>query len=246
MFSWRLGTHTWFRSISETADITSFGSNNPGKCNCAVGGSVCGLGARRDISCNCDADDFTDRVQSCRFFQYFNCSIYKFELQVDDGYFSGKDFVGITNLTFVNRAITGSGLVTLGPLECSGKVGIERTVSFKSHAGSLSIGTLANNEDISFFFRTTLKSAVLLYQPSVAGSDSLRIALINGTYHYQSESLDRLAINWPKLYILASKLFQQSFLFYLLNFSFKLLLFSLSICAKVNAGLSDRENQQAR
>ena len=100
---------------------------------------------------------------------------------MDDGYFSGKDFVGITNLTFLNRPISGRGVLNLGPLECSGKELIERTVSFMSHAGQLSLPTLGDNEDITFFFKTPLKSAVLLYQPSVGGSSSLRISVINVT-----------------------------------------------------------------
>ncbi|OQV22912.1 putative Contactin-associated protein like 5-3 [Hypsibius exemplaris] len=157
----KLGTHSFFRSFAETADITSFGSNTPGKCNCAVGGSVCGLGTRRDLSCNCDADDAQERV--------------------DDGYFVGKEFVGITSLTFVNRPIQGSGQVTLGALECFGKEWIERTVSFMSHAGSLALNTLGQNEDITFFFKTALKSTVLLYQPSIGGSGSLRVSVINAT-----------------------------------------------------------------
>ncbi|GAV07251.1 hypothetical protein RvY_17112 [Ramazzottius varieornatus] len=160
----KLGTHTWFRSAHETGNVTSFGSDTPGKCSCATGGTLCAMGTSRDLPCNCDADDGTNRV--------------------DEGYFTSKEFVGITNMTFINRPIRGAGTLSLGALECLGKSWIERTVSFMSHTGSLQMATLKDEEDISFFYKTNLKQAVLIYQPGVTTKwqvNSFRIAQTNET-----------------------------------------------------------------
>ncbi|XP_055356839.1 axotactin-like isoform X2 [Paramacrobiotus metropolitanus] len=159
----KLGTHTWFRSVADVGNITSFGSDVPGRCSCTSGasGQVCALDRKlKDLPCNCDADDNVDRV--------------------DEGDFKTKEFVGITNMTFIKRNMKGAGLLTLGPLECDGRENIERTVSFSSENSNLQFPTLGQTEDISFFFRTNLvlTKALLLYQP---GRNSLRIVFSNAT-----------------------------------------------------------------
>lgn len=105
-----------------------------------------------------------------------------------------KENVGITNMTFVNRNIKGAGFMTLGPLECTNNEKAERTIALLSHEAHLALTTLAPDEDISFFFRTAQKQALLLYQPAgpsflsseeaeiAAPVNSLRLAVTNGTY----------------------------------------------------------------
>lgn len=86
-------------------------------------------------------------------------------------------------MAFINRPIRGAGTLSLGALECLGKSWIERTVSFMSHSGSLQMATLKDEEDISFFYKTNLKQAVLIYQPGVTTKwqvNSFRIAQTNG------------------------------------------------------------------
>jgi hypothetical protein len=74
-------------------------------------------------------------------------------------------------------------------VECYNKEKVERTVAFTSSGSYLKFQTLGDNEDISFFFRTASKQALLLYQPPAFATEtgasgtfsSLRVAMTDAS-----------------------------------------------------------------